>query len=63
MKHTAWSNPNSCQFEIDFDHLFQRFEAPFSFLTTLQIEDFLEWSNSSFRIVFFQRFWIIVLIL
>lgn len=51
------------ELEIDFDHLFQRFEAPFSFLTTLQIEDFLKWSNGSFRIIILQGFRIIVLIL
>lgn len=30
------------QFEINFYHLFQRFEAPFTFLAIFQIEYFLK---------------------
>lgn len=50
------------QLEIDFDHLFERLEAPFPFLAIFQIEHLLKRLEGGLWFIFFQRFTIVILI-
>ena len=51
------------QFEVDFNHLFERFESPFTFFAVLEVEHLLKRLECGLRFILFQRFAVVILIL
>lgn len=56
------SNEKLYQFKINFDHLFQSFETPFSFISTFQLKDLLKTEEGCLRFILFESFAVVVLV-